>query len=277
MSGTPSPSPPVVLFLHLPRTAGTTLVRVIERQYPPHAVLALYDCSVGEEIGRIPPDRLDRLRAIVGHFPFGAHRFLARSSTYVTVLRDPIDRVISHYCFVRGDPTHYLHATARQMSLSEYVVSCDLAEPNNDQTRLLCGEYEGSVPARCTDAMLPAAKSNLREHFAAVGLTEDYDRSLILMKRLLGWSYPFYVRQNVTPQRLRREHLPDDTLRVLQAYNRLDMELYRDARALLQERARRQGDSFERELRAFRRLNSLLASGHTIVTTALGLRRGRRS
>jgi hypothetical protein len=271
----PAPIPRVVFFLHLPRTAGTTLARVIGRQYTSEAILPLYDSSTGEEIGSVPPDRLDSLRAIVGHFYFGAHRFLARPSTYVTVLRDPVDRVISHYHFVRADPTHYLHESARQMSLREYVISCDLAEPNNDQTRLLCGEYQGSVPHRCSDEMLPVATKHLREHFAVVGLTEEYDRSLVLLKRVLGWSYPFYVRQNVTPRRLRKQDLPSETLRVIETYNRLDIALYRDAGALLREQIRAQGDSFDRELRAFLWLNAVLGRGHSLLSSTLGRLRRR--
>jgi hypothetical protein len=270
-----NPRPPLVFFLHLPRTAGTTLARVIDRQYTSEAILPLYDSSTGEEIGRIPPDRLDSMRAVVGHFYFGAHRFLARPFVYVTVLRDPVDRVISHYYFVRGDSTHYLHQAARRMSLIDYVISCDLAEPNNDQTRLLCGQYEGSVPDRCTEAMLPLAKRNLREYFAVVGLTEDFDRALILMKRILGWSNPFYLRQNVTPGRLRKDDLGDETLDVIETYNRLDIELYRYAGDLLQEQIRQQGDPFERELRTFRRLNALLGRGHSLMSSAIGQLRGR--
>jgi hypothetical protein len=172
------------------------------------------------------------------------------------VLRDPIERVISHYYYVRRDPTHYLHGAAQELSLADYIRFCNLAEPNNDQTRLLCGEYQGAIPTTCIDAMLPLAKKNLREHCAVVGLTEDFDRSLLLIKRRLGWRYPFYERQNVTSGRPRRADLPVDTLRVLQAYNRLDVELYEYARALFQEQVSREGAWFERQLRAFKRLNA---------------------
>jgi hypothetical protein len=253
----PSP-PPLLIFLHLPKTAGSTLARVIERQYPAGAVLPLYDSATGEEIRSIPDDRMRRLRVVMGHFYFGAHRFASRPATYVTVLRDPIERVISHYYYVRREPTHYLYDAAQELSLADYVRSCNLAEPNNDQTRLLCGEYQGAIPTTCTDPMLPLAKENLREHCAVVGLTEDFDRSLLLIKRRLGWRYPFYERQNVTSGRPRRTDLPADTLRVLQAYNRLDIELYDYAKALFQEQVSGEGAWFERQLGAFKRLNAAL-------------------
>jgi hypothetical protein len=74
---------------------------------------------------------------------------------------------------------------------------------------------------------LNIAKKNLADHFAVVGITEEFDRSLILISRLLGWSHPFYTKQNVTRRHPHKEELPRETLRVLQAYNELDLELYR--------------------------------------------------
>src|SRR5439155_16537110 len=125
----------------------------------------------------------------------------------------------------------------------------------NDQTRLLAGKDYASRSGACSHEMLAAAKRNLRDHFAVVGLTEDFDRSLILMKRVLGWSYPFYIRQNVNHRRPQKEDIPGETLRVIQAYNELDCELYRYGKELFQEQIRDQAAAFERELRMFKKLN----------------------
>src|SRR5689334_6319058 len=132
-------SKPVLIFLHLPKAAGTTLTQIIERQYGASAILPLYDSSFGEELTVLSSSRMDNVRVVTGHVYFGAHAFLSRPSTYITMLRDPIDRVISHYYFVRGDPSHYLYDHAQKLSLKEYVEFCDRQEPNNDQTRLLAG------------------------------------------------------------------------------------------------------------------------------------------
>jgi hypothetical protein len=261
---------PLVIFMHLPKTAGSTLSRIMGRQYPAAGVLRLYDSGTGVELGSLSKDRLDALRVVVGHFCFGAHQFVSRPCAYVTVLREPVDRVISHYYFVRSEPTHYLFEAAQQLSLGEYVRHCNLAEPNNDQTRLLCGEYEGSIPASCDQAMLELAQRHLRDHFAGVGLTEEFDRTLVLMKRILGWGYPFYVRQNVGRQRPPREALDRDTLRIIQEYNRLDGELYRYGQALFGEQVRRQGPRLEAELQLFARLNPVVGRLGALASRALG-------
>jgi hypothetical protein len=250
-------TPPVVIFLHAPKTGGTTLVRIIERQFASGSVLNLYDSSYGEELAAYPADEIHRLRAVVGHFYFGVHAFIPRPSFYITLLRDPVDRVISHYHFVRREPGHYLHQAANELSLREFVVACGADEPNNDQTRLLAGRYQAEGNAPCAGDMLAAAKRNLREHIAVVGLTEEFDRSLLLMRRTFGWGKPFYVRENVTKKLSRRELVSPETRSVIQDYNALDQEIYDDARSLFKERVRGQDASFQHELNRFRKLNSL--------------------
>lgn len=245
----------VLIFLHLPKTAGSTLARIIQRQYGANGSLAQYESNSGAELAKLTPIQLKSVRAIMGHFYFGVHEFLPRSSTYVTLLRDPIERVISYYYYVQNQPEHYLYQAAREMNLSKFVIACNLSEPNNDQTRLLAATEQGFSSGTCLPEMLGVAKQNLQDHFAVVGLTEDFDRSLILMKRVFGWNIPFYVRHNVTWRRPRKEDIPRETLKVIETYNKLDIELYSYGRGLFQELVRAQKGSFEKELRMFKKVN----------------------
>src|SRR5438552_2491662 len=113
-------SPPRwLIFLHIPRTAGTTFVRILERQYGAGAVLDLYDSTVGDRVAALTSGDMEHLRVVAGHFSFGAHRHLPGSCRYVTFLRDPVERVVSHYYFVRRQPEHYLHPAASTLSLAE--------------------------------------------------------------------------------------------------------------------------------------------------------------
>lgn len=246
----------LIIFLHLPKTAGSTLARIIQGQYAASGIIFLYDTMLGEELASYPRSQLENLRVVMGHLYFGVHNFLPGSSTYITMLRDPVDRVISHYYFVRQDPSHYLYDSAHKLSLQEYVISCNRQEPNNDQTRLLAGKRDASNFGTCSDEMLDIAKRNLAEHFRVVGITEEFDRSLILMKRNLGWRNPYYTNQNVNRHRLRKEGISPKTLSVVQAYNELDIELYRFAKKLFQEQIDSQGLSFTKELGRFKKLNS---------------------
>lgn len=246
----------IVIFLHLPKAAGSTLGSILERQYGQDRVLKLYDSFYGEELEALSPDRLERLRAIMGHFYFGAHQYSSKPATYVTFLRDPVKRVSSHYRYVQGDPGHYLYPVAQQHSLKEYVLHCGKAEPNNDQTRLLAGKDCALEDGTWSIEMLPAAKRNLKESFSTVGVVEEFDRSLILMKRVLGWRIPFYVKQNVSRPHKKDGGLDPDTVRVIQAHNQLDADLYVYAKSLMSKQLRDHGEALERELRLFNLLNS---------------------
>ena len=263
---------PVTIFLHVPRTAGSTLARIIERRYPRDGILHLYESDFGEELMSISPELRDRLRVVMGHFYFGAHNFLDRRARYITLIRDPVERTISHYHYARRSPLHHFHDAARELELGEFVDHCARESratgialgfcSDNDQTRQLAGK--GGIPKLRTNAqeMLMTAKRNLAEHFAVVGVTEKFDRSLLLMKRRLGWGRTLYVSRNVNPDRAARKPIDQETLEVIRAVNQLDLELYRYAESRLENEVRSQGAAFAAELRRFKRLNGMYGRLH---------------
>jgi hypothetical protein len=261
-------SKPLLIFLHLPKTAGSTLAYILERQYGSGGVLALYDSFFGEELVTVPQSQLERTKVITGHFYFGAHTFISKPSTYITFLREPVDRVISHYYYVRRDPTHYLYPLAREMSLREYVESCGLCEPNNDQTRLLAGKDLATKDGACSTDMLPVAKKNLQEHFAVVGISEAFDQSLLLMKQVFGWRHPYYSRQNVSRHRIKNEDIPPKTIRTIHSYNELDCELYGYATEILQKQIALQAEPFKQEVHLFQMMNAYNDRLHRIAGRA---------
>ena len=83
---------PFYLFLHIPKTAGTTLRSIVDQNLGPVNVLTYYNQN-----SRQLQDNLDayltfkpNFRAIIGHFRFGFHKLLNRPSTYITFLRHPV-------------------------------------------------------------------------------------------------------------------------------------------------------------------------------------------
>src|SRR5271155_2663578 len=101
-----------VVFLHIPKTAGTTLTHILQRSHP--ARLVCKSTGMPEQLDALmemPAEARAALSLVTGHFPYGIHRHFARPVTYVTFLRRPVDRVISAYYYALSMPDHYLHRT----------------------------------------------------------------------------------------------------------------------------------------------------------------------
>ena len=102
----------------------------------------------------------------------------------------------------------------------------------NLQTSMVAGD-EWDDPERPADrAALERAKQNLRSHFDVVGLTEQFDTSLRLLRRRFGWKVRFYTRKNVTRRKDQIDDLDPETHSLLREANALDIELYQFAREL---------------------------------------------
>lgn len=249
-----------VIFLHIPKAAGTTLHRVLERQFPRETIFSIDGANVQKSINEFKnlseKERL-KIKCLKGHMPFGLHEYFPQPSTYVTLLRDPIDRIISHYYFVLRRPDHYLHAevTSKRMSLRDYVDSGISPELMNGQTRLISG-FEGNTPL--SRDVLEVAQSNLKEYFAVVGTFEKFDETLVLMKMIFGWRNVLYAKQNVTKKRPLKEDVPSNALRIIEKYNILDLELYEFSKKIMEEMIDQQGPSFQTELRNFKVWNRYL-------------------
>jgi hypothetical protein len=223
-----------IFFLHIPKCAGTTLTEeIIKKRFKSHERIIFYEHSTGvliDQLKGMAEKEQKKVRCIAGHFAFGIHKYYsARPATYITLLRDPIQRVISHYYFVLRNENHYLHKTVKEKNytLKEYIENKLTIELNNGQTRILAGIGWGAEFGKCPASMLEQAKENLETHFTAVGVSEKFNEFLQLLNHKLGWEIPKYERQNVSENRLKLEEIDPETLAVVEKYNRLDMELYR--------------------------------------------------
>jgi hypothetical protein len=251
------------IFLHLPKTAGLTLHGIIERQYAPQNVYTLDSTRILESIQAfqdLSAARRAEIYMLKGHIGMRLemHKFLPEPVTYFTLLRDPIDRVISHYYYIRGLKDHYLTELAINTSLQEVLEQDKIPMFNNEQTRWLAGEEHNIGFGGYQEKILEKAKKNLREHFAVVGLTERFDETLLLLKHTYDWPHNvFYTRTNVTTQRPRKDEISPATLNALVQANLLDIELYQYASKLFEEQLRQQGPLFPVKVKAFQSINRL--------------------
>jgi len=155
---------PTVIFSHIPKAAGTTLHQILNRQYPAQVIFTVdFPRASVEEFKQLSEETRAGIRCLKGHMHFGLHRYLPQKCVYITILRDPLHRVISYCHHLLRSPKDLLHQEiiSKNMGLEEIVTSGLASLCNDAQERLLSGiENEdfvfpyASVPKRALEAAL---------------------------------------------------------------------------------------------------------------------------
>lgn len=249
-----------LVFLHIPKAAGTSLCSLLVRNYPSRETIHLDILGFpespnprpfDEEMEKIPLEKRSKLRLLWGHMGYGVHKQIPRRCEYITVLREPIGRVISVYKYVVSNPSHVLHdyVVGQQVGLEEYVESgIDENQTENSQTRQLSGRQFGALDREA----LAEAKRNL-EDFLVVGLTERFEETIVVLRRILKLRLPFYVTRNVSGPL----DVSERAAQLILERNRLDLDLYRFAIERFSEHVSRYNRSFGLEVLLFRALRPL--------------------
>ena len=150
-------SEPIDFFIHVPKTAGTTMLRIIEDRYPPGSVESLYLAPPEEaaaRIARIGP----QTRIVAGHVDYGYSRNFPRPFRAFAMLREPVDRAISLFYFVKSEPSHPSHQEVVDGAITIEAMS---REQGGMQARFIAG-YSPTEPV-APDVLLAKAKENLAQ------------------------------------------------------------------------------------------------------------------
>ena len=252
---------PIIIFVHVPKTAGTALDGVIKRSYADgewYSVRKKEPDFYKAELGELARAQPRRLRFVTGHAPFGLHEVMGDAPTqYITLLREPIERLKSFFNYAKRHPDHHLHAEIKSGALDLVGLARLIA---NQQVRYLCGKWSG-VP---DEQDLEIAKKNLVERFVVAGLTERFDETLAMFQGKLGWPFRPYTRENTAPRRPMND-LDAAEMSILRRYHELDYALYEFVAKRFEEQVQAQGPAFRRRLAALR-VASRLAQAASLVT-----------
>jgi len=259
----------VLFFLHIPKTAGSTLHKIIERQYSCDEIFTIHGVNPQKHIDEFkkwsPVDK-NRIKVVKGHMNFGLHESMTKSATYITMLRNPIDRAISTYYYVLRSPSHHLHeyVTSKKISLKEFVVEGLFTDMDNGQTRRLCGVSVGQFSGykevkfgECSPDLLEEAKNNINQYFSVIGIQEKFDESLLMMKKKMSWKNCYYVKQNVSNMRFDKHEISDNYYHEIAQFNELDMKLYEFVKTKIEQDMIEEEYSFQKDLNQFQSYNKI--------------------
>lgn len=200
----------MIVFLHIPKTGGTTFRFILENS------LGVFNCH-SHQTRRDTFSQADFnfvrkvfpvLKSIAGHNLVYPLSLSLPDPFYITFMREPIARVISHYqdTVLRGN---------NKLSFEESLRTGDHLQ--NLAVKLMAGGPN-----------LDKAKRFL-EKCGAVCFTEKFDLSLHIVERLCPCKLDLHYRRRVVARdNTTKESIKHDgrLLELAREYNQLDLELY---------------------------------------------------
>lgn len=270
--------PPVLIFFHIPKTGGMTMEGIIEHclpdqhfnayiRVPDTALLVRSTTKVAEKFHKLPAEKQRAVRCVIGtHFTMDVDTLFDRQSKFFTILRHPVDRVISNFFHIRVMSHLQCYPFIKDLTLEQYLDSGIGLDQDNHQVRMLSGCPELDAPwdldgrkISVERRHLEMAQRNIEEHFIVAAPLEKYSALVWFLKRLYGWPLHrvlFQVR-NETANRPKLEAVSEATRKRLETLNQYDMELYDWVKSRFAKQIEPLEPNFSREVRIFDLLNRL--------------------
>lgn len=293
--------PEVLIFFHISKTGGTTMDGILSRCFPDAQHL---DCGMADTRSALsirPREKIEAkyyalssaekqaLRCLMGTiYPFGIHTMLDRPTKYVTVLRPPVERCVSHFLNNKKLTHQPFYSRIKDMTLDEYLDSGIGIESLDFQVRLLSGRPEldavrhpsgGRITAPPVEPRhLELAKRNIEQHFIAAAPIEAFNSLLLVLRAIYGWNLwqILYMRHNIGDEGAGpKEPISAASRRRLEEMNRFDLQLYDWVKARFAEQAQAMEPELSRDLRRFEILNAAAQRVRRNTPTLVAKRIGR--
>ena len=271
-------APQTVFFIHIPKCAGTSFNVTLKQMYSPEETYQIdnskYEHS-SAEFKQLSSRDKDHLTLVSGHMYYGLYSSMPHQVSHITMLRDPVKRLISLYNY--GLQTTSVSWRARMLeekpTIVDFVRGHYTNTSDNGIARFLSG-HDLAVAAygHCGPETANQAIANLNNHFCAIGFLEDFDQSMLLFKHVLAWKkQPLYKQRNVTPwfrwgdlKLLRASDLTADELEQIEDYVKWDKLVCQAAKEIYSN-SLCQIPNLENELEEFKRENKRYQKKRSLI------------
>ncbi|THF79522.1 hypothetical protein [Cohnella fermenti] len=221
----PASARPLLLYVHIPKTAGTSVAAMFHEQF--QEKLGVVDMGNREHwlnVLKLLPCRYD---CLIGHFAYGLHAELARSCEYASMMRNPIAAMVSYHSYIVRRTDHPLHACMGDGSLEHFLSlpAETLAVFRNYQTAMLTGKPGAS------------AEETIRlieREYPIVGTVEQLEETVFLLQQRYGWGDIHMRRENVGNSAVQRNKLRPTEYRRIAELVGVDLMVYAYVRARME-------------------------------------------
>lgn len=242
MTASARPAPTLHLFVHLQKTAGTTLFRRLRHHFGPEAVYPMPEyqgtveatLDVDLAVARVRQHG-DQIRVVTGHFPLCTAELLGGEVATFTLLREPVERALSFLRHQRQVAPQFAGADLEEIYADPL---CRDGLVRNHMVRMLSLTVDEMTDGALTqvvvdDDRVERAKQNLEHRIDVVGVQEDFERFCDDLSARFGWDLGPPQQANTTAP----TQVADALRRQIAEDNEMDAELYRHAVQLLADRA----------------------------------------
>lgn len=238
-------------FLHIPKTAGTTVSLILSRIFKGQKILSNYTPKGKKKHSTLSPDYKNNYDLSYGHMPFNANEHLERGIEYFTFLRSPREHLLSGYKHLKGSGNSQIKKKmdVSTLKLKDFLSKGHIKNLDNIAVRFLSGNTEKPF-LTINDSDLKLALENFNNHFSVFGITEYFDESLVLLADYMNWPVLYYLKENKSSYQIDSNELDQETEQLIIACTKYDEVLYTHALNIFQSKIELKKDVIATGLKA---------------------------
>lgn len=214
-----------LVFIHIPKTAGTFIRNGLQRHYG--KIGQIYPSAPFEtfkNMGQRELHKLQHTKILVGHESFHAfEHHLVRPAKYFTILRNPVDRLLSYYNHAM---TNFTQFENKKVTPLKFLQNTSNYETDNLQLRYLSGK---PVTKKVDQDDLEHAKLLIQQGKVTIGIQEHLAESLARMSLFKDVKFDLRKPANTSTFGFSRHSLTVDEIKALRARSYWDFKLYQYA------------------------------------------------
>jgi len=209
-----------IISLHIPKTAGTTFRHILVAQYGENGVYFDYPYNYDVKLHDID----ENVRVIHGHFLLKKYGDSFKDAKRITWLRNPVTRMISHYCFWKMLPLEENNPLQKLLKENDLDI-VEFAELPDMQNHLMQFYLDGTAIG----------------DFYFIGIQEHFKQEMRYLRRLMKWKsvrnqtinknsdqdYSAFIKNTTSSKKI---------IEKLESLNSLDMRYYHEALELQKKR-----------------------------------------